>query len=199
MDSGLLSLLNGFASSSAVGGEVARVLAQDAIFVLAGALAIAALLPGSVAGRRVALSALLASGLGLGFGQLLAQLWERTRPFTDGSGAKALIAHSADSSFPSDHAIVAFAIATSLLFWNRRVGIAALVVATLICIARVSVGVHYPTDVLVGAIVGAGATGLVQLSLPQRLLAAVADRVGAFYEWLLQRLRLTSPAEAPEG
>ena len=174
-------------------------LAQDAIFVLAGVLAIAALLPGSVAGRRVAFSALLASGLGLGFGQLLAQLWERTRPFMDGSDTKALIAHSADSSFPSDHAIVAFAIATSLLFWNRRVGIAGLVVAAFICIARVSVGVHYPTDVLVGAIVGAGAAGIVQLSLPQRLVAAVADRVGAFYERLLHRLRLTNSAEAAEG
>jgi undecaprenyl-diphosphatase len=196
LDSGLLSLLNGFASSSPAGGEIARLLAQDAIFVLAGVLAIAALLPGSVAGRRVALSALLAGGVGLGIGQLLAHLWERSRPFIDGTGTKALIAHSADSSFPSDHAIVAFAIATSLLFWNRRIGIAALAVATLICIARVSAGVHYPTDVLVGAIVGAGAAVTAQLSLPQHLVAAIADRVGAVYERLLQRLRLANPADA---
>lgn len=195
MDSGLLSLLNGFASSGAGASAVARLLAQDAIFVLVGVLVIAALLPGSVTGRRVALSALLASGLGLGIGQLLAMLWDRARPFADGSGTNALINHSMDSSFPSDHAIVAFAIATSLLFWNRRIGIVALAVALLICLARVSVGVHYPTDVLVGAAVGAGAAGVMQLSPLQGLVAAIADRIGAAYDWLLVRLRLASPAE----
>src|SRR5689334_4602219 len=157
MDSGLLSLLNNFASSSSAAGEVARLLAQDAIFVLAGVLAIAALLPSSVIGRRVALSALISSGIGLAIGQLLVHLWDRPRPFMVGSDTHALVAHSADSSFPSDHSIVAFAIATSLLFWNRRVGMAALALAALLCIARVSVGVHYPTDVLTGATVGAGA------------------------------------------
>ncbi|MFN8112292.1 MAG: phosphatase PAP2 family protein [Solirubrobacterales bacterium] len=195
MDSGLLSLLNGFAASGGTAGEIARLLAQDAIFLLIGVLAIAALLPGSVAGRRVALSALLASGLGLGVGQFLAQLWDRARPFADGSGTHALIAHSADSSFPSDHAIVAFAIAASLLFWNRRVGVAAFAVAALVCLARVSVCVHYPTDVLVGAAVGTGAAMIVQLSRPQGLVRSIADRVGSFYEWLLALLHLTNHAE----
>ena len=189
MDSGLLSLLNGFASSSAVGGEIAQLLAQDAIFVLAGVLAVAALLPGSVTGRRVALSALLATGLGLGIGQLLAQMWERARPFMDGSGTKALIAHSADSSFPSDHAIVAFAFAVSLLFWRRRIGFVAIAIASLLCVGRVSVGVHYPTDVLAGGAVGAAAAMTMQLPLPQGIVAAVSDRLGRAYDGLVSGRR----------
>jgi hypothetical protein len=53
MDSGLLSLLTDFAASHGWAGDVARFLAQDAIFILIAALAIIALRPGSVLGRRV--------------------------------------------------------------------------------------------------------------------------------------------------
>lgn len=196
MDSSLLSLLNDFAASSSGAGEVARLLAQDAIFVLVGALAIMALIPGSIQGRRVALSAATSAGLGLALGQLLAQLWDRPRPFLDGSGTHPLIAHSADSSFPSDHAIVAFAIAVSLLFWNRRLGFVGLAVAALLCVARVSVGVHYPTDVIAGGALGAMAAVTMQLPLPSRLTATVADRLGGVYERLLPGRH---PAGSTEG
>ncbi len=196
MDSSLLSLLNNFAASNSGAGEVARLLAQDAIFVLVGALVIMALVPGSIRGRRVALSAVASAGLGLALGQLLAQLWDRPRPFLDGSGAHPLIAHSADSSFPSDHAIVAFAIAVSLLLWNRRLGSVGLAVAALLCVARVSVGVHYPTDVIAGGTLGAMAAVTMQLPLPSRLVAAVADRLGGIYERLLPGRH---PAGSTEG
>src|SRR5690349_12971255 len=113
MDSGLLSLLNDFAASHSWARDVARFLAQDAIVILVATLAVVALKGGSVLGRRYALSAMAASLMALGMGQVLAHLWARPRPFIGDPGAVPLIAHSADSSFPSDHAIVAAAIATS--------------------------------------------------------------------------------------
>jgi membrane-associated phospholipid phosphatase len=195
MDPGLLSLLNDFASTHGWAGEVARFLAQDAIFILVGALAILALKPGSVLGRRYVFGAALASLLALGIGQVLSQLWDRPRPFVGDPGTVPLIAHSADSSFPSDHAIVVAAVATSLFMWNRRLGLAALCLAALICIARVAAGVHYPADVLAGALLGAACALIMRLPPLSAILDSIADRVGGLYGDLLRRARPPRPAQ----
>ncbi len=59
------------------------------------------------------------------------------------------------SSFPSDHAAVFFALATSIFFVWRAAGIAALVYVFLfIAMPRLYLGFHYPTDILGGALIG---------------------------------------------
>ena len=58
-------------------------------------------------------------------------------------------------SFPSGHAVFFFALATVIYCFNKKVGGRALGVAALIGISRVYVGVHWPSDVLGGAILGA--------------------------------------------
>ncbi len=59
------------------------------------------------------------------------------------------------SSFPSDHAVLFFALATGIYFVNRKVGLF-LYVYTLFCIAlpRIFLGMHYPSDILAGALLG---------------------------------------------
>jgi membrane-associated phospholipid phosphatase len=190
MDSGLLNLLNDFAASHGWVGDIARFLAQDAIYILFAAVGIVALKPGAVLGRRYALSAAVASLLALGIGQVLTRLWDRPRPFIGDPGTVPLIAHSVDSSFPSDHAIVAAAIATSLFMLNRRLGVAALCITALICIARVAVGVHYPLDVLAGAALGAGCALMMRSSPLRGVLDPIADRIGGFTD--LARARMVS-------
>ncbi|MBU1916457.1 phosphatase PAP2 family protein, partial [Patescibacteria group bacterium] len=57
-------------------------------------------------------------------------------------------------SFPSDHAIISFALAFSVLMLHRRLGAVLLICAGAVAVGRVLVGVHYPLDVLAGAILG---------------------------------------------
>lgn len=59
------------------------------------------------------------------------------------------------SSFPSDHAALFFALSTGLLFTSRRAGTFSLIYTTLfISFPRIYLGLHYPTDIIAGAIIG---------------------------------------------
>ncbi len=59
-----------------------------------------------------------------------------------------------NTSFPSDHTSLAFAIALVLFLKNKRVGILALIMATLVGLGRILMGVHWPLDILGGIGVG---------------------------------------------
>lgn len=59
------------------------------------------------------------------------------------------------SSFPSDHAVLFFGLSTGILFISRKIGVFALIYTALfISLPRIYVGVHYLTDIVVGAIIG---------------------------------------------
>lgn len=110
--------------------------------------------------ERLAAYAVAAALLGLSVAQIIAHLWLRDRPYVHHS-ATLLVPVSGDPSFPSDHAVGSFALATPYLLAKRRLGWLLLGAATLLAIARVAVGTHYPSDVVGGALVGAGAGWLV--------------------------------------
>lgn len=86
---------------------------------------------------------------------ILKNAFARTRPYEVIDGLQILIEKQPDFSFPSGHTSAAFAFAVAVfLNMDRKYGIFALVLAFLMGLSRLYVGVHYPTDVLVGAIVG---------------------------------------------
>lgn len=65
------------------------------------------------------------------------------------------------SSFPSDHAALAFALSAGIYVWRRSWGVVAIVWSVITtCFARVYAGYHYPTDVAVGALLGIASTWL---------------------------------------
>lgn len=76
------------------------------------------------------------------------------------------------SSFPSDHAVLFFALALAVWRLNRPLGIFAFLWSSLaICLPRVFLGYHYATDVLVGAITGIVIMQIAFVILRPRLLA----------------------------
>ena len=94
----------------------------------------------------------------------------RTRPFVAHHQIHPLyVVHS--SSFPAGHAATAFAGAVLLAMLAARLAPAFLLLATLIGLSRIYDGVHYPTDVLagaaLGALVGAGAAAAVRVFCPR--------------------------------
>lgn len=104
---------------------------------------------------QITVRAVGASIVAFAISQLFKGIIARPRPSVADSTVRALIAkNSDDPSFPSSHASVAFAVAFALMSWSRWWGASALVVAILVGIGRVMVGVHYPSDILGGALVG---------------------------------------------
>lgn len=65
-----------------------------------------------------------------------------------------LIAPPGEYSFPSGHTFSSFAAATPIVLGNKRLGIFALILATIIGFSRLYLYVHFPTDVLGGMLFG---------------------------------------------
>jgi undecaprenyl-diphosphatase len=77
------------------------------------------------------------------------------------------------SAFPSDHAAMFFAFSIGLGWVSWRLSLMATIyVAFVICFPRVYFGYHYPTDILVGMIIGASCTYGFNLAAARRWLAA---------------------------
>jgi undecaprenyl-diphosphatase len=114
---------------------------------------------GKPAERHGAVLALLAAAAGSLLRQLVFLVWQRPRPFAaHPQTVHKLISHVNDPSFPSGHTTAAMAIAVAVLVVHPRIGTLAIAVALIIGYSRVYVGVHYPGDVVAGALVGAAVT-----------------------------------------
>ncbi|MBP1966605.1 undecaprenyl-diphosphatase [Paenibacillus aceris] len=120
--------------------------------------------------RRMVGEAIIAACVALGFSGLLSHFFYRDRPFVTHQVIQ-LIAHPANASFPSDHAIGAFVIATSIWLYRRKDGRLWLALAACIAFSRIWTGVHYPSDVLAGAFIGMAAAVLVQQLFKRSSLA----------------------------
>lgn len=86
---------------------------------------------------------------------MLKNLIRRVRPYEVISGLTALIEKQHDFSFPSGHTASSFAVAI-ILYQElpKKYGCIAIVLAILIAFSRLYLGVHYPSDVIAGAISG---------------------------------------------
>ena len=200
-DSRILIWLNGYATASA---RFDHLVAWVSLQHLVKGAVVAAVLCGLWFARRTQperallrerLLATLAAGL---VAEIVARtlalsLPFRTRPlhnpqfpFTPTIGLESGFLDSW-SAFPSDHAVLFFALATGALYASRRVGAWLLVyVAVVICLPRIYLGLHHPTDILAGAAFGIGTAALLQqpalrVPLARPLLAWEQRSPGSFY------------------
>jgi len=98
--------------------------------------------------KKQALNAFYVALIGLLINYVIGLFYYHPRPFAEGLG-NLLISHSNDSSFPSDHATLAFAISLGFLYSKEYyIALASFVFAIIVGFARVFVGVHFPFDIV---------------------------------------------------
>jgi len=105
--------------------------------------------------RRLAVyTAIAATIVALLITKLIQHYYIHPRQFVTRHDVEQLVSHTADASFPSEHATGAFALAAGIGLYRARLGIVLLALAIWIAFARVYVGIHYPGDVAGGAAIG---------------------------------------------
>jgi len=88
------------------------------------------------------------------FSTIIGKLVNRPRPF-EVSGVQELLFHRPDYSFPSDHAAALFALAFSFWFSGaKKLALGVFAYALVISFFRVATGIHWPSDILAGIVIG---------------------------------------------
>lgn len=117
-------------------------------------LVLAFLMTCSVRRRKVGISIMVAVAASyLVVDLLMKPLIDRQRPF-ELFDLQLIVDPPTTSSFPSGHTASSFAAAASIFHYSRKAGIPALVMASAVGISRVYLCVHWPSDVIAGAVVG---------------------------------------------
>lgn len=111
---------------------------------------------------------------------ILKPLIARTRPYEFIHGLDCIIEAQRDKSFPSGHATNALAVAWVMFrMLDKKYGLPALILAIVICWTRLYVGVHYPTDVLAGMLIGIAAA-----EAAMRIVAILRRRFPGFRRFI---------------
>ena len=105
--------------------------------------------------RKTGISVLLSLAVGLLLGNMiLKNLIHRPRPCWIDTQIILLIQNPKDYSFPSGHTLASFEGALSIWLYNKKLAVPFLILAVLITFSRMYLFVHFPTDILGGAVLG---------------------------------------------
>jgi undecaprenyl-diphosphatase len=159
LDYSIFQIINGWAASCSFLNPLMRFLAEDAVYLFFLGVIVYWLIR-TESNRRMIAEAFISACLGLGISGLIGHFFYRARPFA-AHAVLQLIRHPANASFPSDHAVGAFAIAFVIWLFRKRDGTAWLGLAACIAFSRIWTGVHYPADVIAGAAIGIAAAACV--------------------------------------
>ena len=129
--------------------------------------------------RRCGAAVLVSYALVFLLGQFgLKDLIARARPCHLDETVVLLVKRPSSYSCPSTHTAWAFAAATSILMYFRKPGIGVMLVAAIIGFSRLYLFVHFPTDVLFGAVLGI-TLALVTVKVQRPVLAKLQERRSA--------------------
>lgn len=97
------------------------------------------------------------------FTEIIRFFYDRPRPFEVLQNVHQLIQYEIGGSFPSGHAAFFFALAAGVFFYRKWWGILFYALAFSISIGRVAAGLHWPSDILGGAVVGLVSAWMINL------------------------------------
>ena len=131
--------------------------------------------------RKAGVTSAISMLIGLIVVNLILKNWiARIRPYVKIEDLVLMIEQQKDFSFPSGHACNSLACAWVLFrCMKKQYGVPALVLAILITLSRIYVGVHYPTDIIVGAAIGVAAAELAIV-----IVKALKKRFPAFRDFI---------------
>ena len=119
--------------------------------------------------RKLGVRCMVSMVIGLVITNLILKNWvARIRPYELIQGLECIVKKADDYSFPSGHTTNSLACAW-VIFRRapKKWGVPALILAILISLSRLYVGIHYPTDVLGGAVIGIGSACLALWLVPK--------------------------------
>lgn len=155
-DVSLFFFLNSFAGRTALMDSTILFVASWLPYIIVGIFALYLLYQVRLTwkDRILAFATALAAALiaRIGIGSPIRYFFPRPRPFIT-YHVHQLIPENAPS-FPSGHALFFFAFSTVVYFYNKKLGVVLWLLSVLVCAARVAAGVHYPSDILAGAVIG---------------------------------------------
>lgn len=176
MDYQIFRLINDLAQKSAILDFIAIFLADYLIWLLFFVVIILGLFPprkkGETLSKINAGRAVTGSLIGGGVTLVIGQFISRARPFIVHNVNLLIAPPLISTSFPSLHTTLAFAFGCTLFLFSKKIGIWFLVASLLIGTSRVFVGVHYPSDIVLGAIIGCLSALIIK-----KLTPSLKDRV----------------------
>ena len=152
MDAFLFEKINGFALRSFFIDDLGIFFAEYLPYLLVFFLFLLLLLNFQKYWRMVVFS-LTAGFLSRGITELIRIGWNRPRPFVE-NDVNLLIGYLRSYSFPSAHTAFFFAVSIIVLLCNKKIGAIFFVSAFLISVSRIYSGVHWPSDIMGGFLVG---------------------------------------------
>lgn len=161
MDLYLFNLLHNLVGKYPVSDYLGIFFSKYAEYLLWVALALFLIIGFKKYWKMVAL-ALVAGGVSrFIFTEIIRKIWFRPRPFLAKDFIPLIKQSASEGSFPSGHAAFYFAVSTIVYIYNKKAGIVFYVVSCLIVLGRVYVGVHWPSDIFFGAVLGIAVAWLV--------------------------------------
>ena len=146
---------------------VARVLSWiGSVGGIAGWLAVIFVAVRRSGGPGVAFCAVSCT-LTVAFAWILKHVVVRERPWTVFPESVVVGPHEMTSSFPSAHTAVSFALATAVALRWPRAGKVAYLLAIGVGLSRIVMGMHYPSDVVAGAVLGSGMSTMLGVLWPR--------------------------------
>lgn len=104
--------------------------------------------------KEVVVHAIFACLIAYAISELIKTFFPSLRPFQTNGLFPLTLTVPSDSAFPSSHSAVAFALAVTIIKHDKKVGILYIIMAGLVGVARIMAHVHYPLDVMAGAVLG---------------------------------------------